>query len=274
VLWQAQLPENAVGLAWLGQAGFMLRHAQRGWLIDPYLSDHLAHKYAGTEFSHERMALPPVEAEAIRDLDLVLCTHRHGDHMDPGSLPILAANNPQCRFLVPRAEAEAAMRLGLDEARLLLANAGDTFRLDHSAAIHVSPAAHETIQINERGEHHCLGFIMRLGELTLYHSGDCVVFDGLAEALRPHRIDLALLPVNGRRPALTQRGIIGNMNFGEAVGLCLAAGISAMIPHHFGMFAFNTVDPLALQAQAARIDRRLHCLLPSLDGYLLIAKNG
>ena len=50
VLWQAQLPENTVGLAWLGQAGFMLRHAQRGWLIDPYLSDHMAHKYAGTEF--------------------------------------------------------------------------------------------------------------------------------------------------------------------------------------------------------------------------------
>jgi len=71
----------------------------------------------GEEFPHERMIPPPVEAKIIRDHDLVLCSHRHGDHMDPGSLPILAANNPHCRFVVPRAEAQFAVRLGLDEAR-------------------------------------------------------------------------------------------------------------------------------------------------------------
>ena len=67
-LWQASLPDEAVGLAWLGQAGFALRHAGRRWLIDPYLSDHLARKYAGTEFPHERMPPPPLNAEEIRDL--------------------------------------------------------------------------------------------------------------------------------------------------------------------------------------------------------------
>jgi len=56
------MPDQAVGLAWLGQAGFALRHTNHRLLIDPYLSDYLAHKYAGTDFPHVRMMPPPVEA--------------------------------------------------------------------------------------------------------------------------------------------------------------------------------------------------------------------
>jgi L-ascorbate metabolism protein UlaG (beta-lactamase superfamily) len=264
-LWQTSLPDASVGLAWLGQAGFALRHARQRWLIDPYLSDHLARKYAGTEFPHERMMPPPVKAEEIRELDLVLCSHRHSDHMDPGSLPTLAANNPRCRFVVPRAELEFAANIGLPAARLIAANDGEVIRVSDAIAIHVLPSAHEALRVNERGEHHYLGFILKLGGLTLYHSGDCVVYDGLAERLRPWRIDLALLPVNGRRAALTTRGFMGNMNFDEARSLCLAAGVGTMIPHHFGMFAFNTVDRAELQRQAVRSDPGLRCLLPSVE---------
>lgn len=268
-LLNASLPAGAVGLAWLGQAGFAVRHAERRLLIDPYLSDHLARKYAGTEFPHERMMPPPVNAEENRDLDLVLCSHRHSDHTDPGSLPTLAANNPRCRFVVPRAELESATNIGLPAARLIPANGGDAIRVSDTIAIHVLPSAHETLKVNERGEHHFLGFILKLGGLTLYHSGDCVVYDGLAERLRAWRIDVALLPVNGRRATLTSRGIMGNMNFDEARSLCGAAGIGTMVPHHFGMFAFNTVDPAELQRQAARSGPGVRCLLPSVEKFLV-----
>jgi L-ascorbate metabolism protein UlaG (beta-lactamase superfamily) len=269
-LWKADLPDEAVGLAWLGQAGFALRHVDCRLLIDPYLSDHLARKYAGTEFPHERMMPPPVNADEIRDLDLVLCSHGHSDHTDPESLPALADNNPRCRFIVPRAEVESVVRLGVAEARLIPANDGDAIRVSDSVTIHVIPSAHETLRVNERGEHYFLGFILKLGAFTLYHSGDSVVYDGLAGRLRKWRIDLALLPVNGRRPQLTSRGIMGNMNFAEAVDLCVAAGIGILIPQHFGMFAFNTVDPAELRSQAARLDPRLRCSLPSLEHYILL----
>jgi L-ascorbate metabolism protein UlaG (beta-lactamase superfamily) len=265
-LLQAGLPDQAVGLAWLGQAGFALRHAGRRWLIDPYLSDHLARKYAGTEFPHERMMPPPVNAEEIRELDLVLCSHRHSDHMDPGALPTLAANNPGCRFVVPRAELESAIKIGLTVARLIPANAGDAIRLNDSIAIHVLPSAHETLQVNERGEHHFLGFILKLSGLTLYHSGDCVVYDGLAERLRSWRIDLALLPVNGRG-----RGVPGNLTFAEAHALCRAARIPAFVPHHFGLFAFNTVDPAELRRNITAAAPGVTCWLPTVECHWLFS---
>jgi L-ascorbate metabolism protein UlaG (beta-lactamase superfamily) len=267
-LCDVRLPDRAVGLAWLGQAGFALRHANLRLLIDPYLSDHLARKYSGTEFPHTRMMPAPLVAGEVRELDLVLCSHRHSDHMDPGSLATLAENNSRCRVVVPRAELQSATATGLSESRLIPVNAGDSIRVSDSCEIQVIPAAHETLKVNDRGEHHFLGFILKLGNLTLYHSGDCVVYDGLVERLRERAIDLALLPVNGRSERLTARGIAGNMTFAEAKDLCLAARIGAMIPHHFGMFEFNTADPLELQRQIASLDAAvLQCVLPDVDLY-------
>ncbi|MCX6929366.1 MAG: MBL fold metallo-hydrolase, partial [Verrucomicrobia bacterium] len=125
----ARLPDHTIGLAWLGQAGFALRHGHHRLLIDPYLSDHLARKYAGTEFPHTRMMPPPLEAGDVRDLDLVLCSHRHSDHMDPGSLATLAENNSQCQFVVPRAELQSTTAVGLNESRLMPVTDGDTIHV-------------------------------------------------------------------------------------------------------------------------------------------------
>jgi L-ascorbate metabolism protein UlaG (beta-lactamase superfamily) len=269
-LWRTSLPETTVGLAWLGQAGFAVRHAGVRFLIDPYLSDHLANKYAGQEFSHARMMPPPISAAEIDRLDWVLCSHRHGDHTDPGSLPSLAAQNPDCRFIVPRAELDGVLALGLKASVFIPVNDGESVRVSDAAAIEILPSAHETLQVNARGEHRFLGFVLKLGALRLYHAGDCVVYEGLAERLAPMRIDLALLPVNGRSQRLTARGIMGNMCFQEARELCLEAGMGAMMPHHFGMFAFNTADVDELRRQAVQPVPGWRCVLPSVDQFFLL----
>ena len=267
------LPPRTVGIAWLGQAGFAVRHADLSLLIDPYLSDHLAQKYRGTRFPHVRMMPPPIEAEALRDIDVVLCTHRHSDHMDPGLLPVIARDNPRCRFVVPRAEREAAAAIGLPSQQTITMDAGDIASLATDCDVSAIPSAHEVLKTNERGEHHFLGFILRLGEFTLYHSGDCVPYEGLAERLREAQIDVALLPVNGRDPVRLSHGVLGNMTLEEAADLCLSAGIPWLVPHHFGMFEFNSVDPQDLQDRIVRLDSRARCLVPQLDRHFLLTRD-
>ena len=240
------LPTGSVGLAWLGQAGFLLKYAKLSMLIDPYLSDSLAEKYRGKEFAHQRMMPAPLKPEEIHDIDAVFCTHRHSDHMDPGTLPALAQGNPLCRFVVPRAEAESALRIGLPEDRIVTLDAGESLALASDVLATAIPSAHETLAVNDRGEHHYLGYILRCGGAVIYHSGDCVPYEGLAEKLAQEQIDLALLPINGRDEFRRNRGVPGNMTFDEAVCLCRDAAISMLVPHHFGMFAFNTVDPQTL----------------------------
>ena len=64
-------------------------------------------------------------------------------------------------------------------------------------------------------------------------------------------MDVLLLPVNGRDAARLAAGIPGNLTLAEAIALARAAEASCLVPHHFGMFAFNTLDPARIDAAAA-----------------------
>jgi L-ascorbate metabolism protein UlaG (beta-lactamase superfamily) len=242
---------NGLAFAWLGQAGFAVRAGDLRVLIDPYLSDTLAEKYRGKEFPHIRMMEPPLEPEEAR-ADWVLCSHRHTDHMDPGTLPAVARRNPQCRFVAPRAEAAAAEKQGLPTYRTVLVGEGERIELGPDCWIEILASAHEDLRRDEAGDPHFLGFLLHLGGAVLYHSGDCVPYEGLADRLAPAGIHAALLPCNGRDAYRRERGVPGNMSLDEAVELCRAAGVPQLIPHHFGLFSFNTADPERLaQVEAA-----------------------
>jgi L-ascorbate metabolism protein UlaG (beta-lactamase superfamily) len=256
---------GTVEIAWLGQAGFALRYGDLFLLIDPYLSDRLAEKYRRSPLPHTRLMPPPIQATELRGVDWVLATHRHGDHMDPGTLPVVAAHNPRCRFVVPRAELDTALAMGLGRERIEPLDAEESLPLGPACSLVATASAHETLQTNALGQHHFLGYLLRLGPLVLYHSGDCVPYPGLVQRLRAGRVDLALLPVNGRG-----YGVPGNMTADEARGLCHAAGVAWMVPHHFGMFAFNTIEPSALERLSRRSADRPCCLVPSVDRHLVL----
>jgi L-ascorbate metabolism protein UlaG (beta-lactamase superfamily) len=252
-----------------------MRSSKAYLFIDPYLSDHLARKYAGAEVSHVRLMPAPIRAEEVQGLDWVLCTHRHSDHMDPETLPVLARENPQCRFLVPRAEAEHAVRIGLDQKRLVTMDDGEAADLGSRVEVEAVAAAHENLDVNSRGQHHYLGYITRFGDLVVYHSGDCIPYPGLTDRLVGKGIDLALLPINGRDAYRRSKGIPGNFTFDEAVSLCTRVEIPMMIGHHFGMFEFNTVHPDRILKQMENRDADVQCYLAAVNkAYVISSRRG
>ena len=248
----ATRPTEGVRLAWLGQAGFILDTPALRLVIDPYLSDSLAEKYAGTARPHRRMMPPPIAPEALTGVDLVLSTHAHTDHMDPGTLKPLLAENPDAHFVAPQAMAEQArLRSGLsDDARLILVDAGDVITPLPGLSVRVTRAAHETLETDAAGRHRFLGYALTLCGVTIWQSGDGIPFDGQVEEALALRADLALLPVNGRRRELSENGVPGNFHLAEAVALSRSAGIGAMVAHHYGLFDFNTADPATIDATA------------------------
>ena len=56
----------------------------------------------------------------------------------------------------------------------------------------------------------------------------------MANILRSHNIDIAILPINGK---------VGNMNGRDAANLAKDIGAKLVIPCHYDMFEFNTADP-------------------------------
>ncbi|GAK57455.1 Zn-dependent hydrolases of the beta-lactamase fold-like protein [Candidatus Vecturithrix granuli] len=264
------LPDwKSIALWWLGQAGFAVKYGDILVFIDPYLSDLLAKKYQGREFPHIRMMNAPILPEEVTNLDFLLCSHKHSDHTDPETLPIVAQNNPKCVFIAPRAEAEWVAQLVGSVRRVRSLNAGERIELAPEITLEAIPAAHEELQVNARGEHAFLGYILKLGEITLYHSGDCTPYPGLEDILAAYTIDLALLPVNGRDEYRRSRGILGNFTLTEAVNLCQHANIPFLLGHHFGMFEFNTINREQAEhdLQQLRGDRQ-YCLVENGVKYL------
>ncbi len=229
---------------WLGQAGFLFEGDGLRVLVDPYLSDSLALKYRGGKYPHARMCPPPVAPGELRDIDFVLVSHSHSDHLDPGTLPAIAASNPECRFVIPESCLGIALERGIPENAILAANANDRLDLGGSNVLTVMPSAHEEPTQDENGHFLHLGYILELGGIRLYHSGDCSPYPGLAESLASLRPDIAFLPVNGRDDERTANGIIGNFSLQEAVELVLSVPIGFGVGHHFGLFDFNTIDPV------------------------------
>ena len=245
-------PTAETRLYWLGQAGFVVEIG--GWriVIDPYLSDTLDAKYARTPYSHKRMAPAPATPEELGSVDLVLCTHHHTDHMDPGALAPLARRLPGLRFIVPAASAALAReRTEAGDDRLVLMDASETISPLPGITVRALRAAHETIERDESGRCRFLGYAVTSQGASIFHSGDCTPYKGQVEDLAQAAPDLALLPVNGRSSALRRAGFAGNFSTAEALALCAGAGVRSMIAHHYGMFAFNTVDPEAIDGALA-----------------------
>jgi L-ascorbate metabolism protein UlaG (beta-lactamase superfamily) len=248
----AQSQKHRMHLWWLGQSGFLIQWNGRHLLLDPYLSDSLTTKYSTTDRPHLRMTERLIEPDRLTFIDVVACTHNHTDHFDPDTLRPLLAANPSLILIVPEANRLiSAERLGVPPERLIGINEEQTvetagFRL---TAI---PAAHETIERDERGRLRFVGYIIDCGPRAIYHAGDTLVYDALAERLARERIDVALLPINGREPA---RGVPGNMNGREAAALARQILARVAIPCHYEMFEFNTASPDEFVAECQRLAR-------------------
>ena len=240
--------EGVLELLWLGQAGFVLRTSQCSVVVDPYLSDSLARKYQGKEFSHQRMIPPPVEPEDLAgaDLDLLFSTHAHTDHLDPDTLQAVYAHQRAPLCIAPRSTVDKALERGVPAQRLVLLDRGEQISWEHVTVTAVA-AAHEQLQRDEFGNYQFLGYVIEIGGYRIYHSGDGVPYEGLPEKLKQLNIDIALLPVNGRDAYRAERGVPGNFTAEEACRLVKQAGIGFWIPQHFGMFSFNTEHPDRIQ---------------------------
>lgn len=233
--------DNQVGIVWLGQAGFWINTGHHKILIDPYLSDSLAKKYAGQANDHKRMVHIPITPNDLPKPDLVLITHSHTDHMDSETLAPLAQKYPKIPFYVPLSNIKIAKeRIGIS-ANIIGVDADETISFSKDLNIVVFPAAHETLEVDTNGHYLYLGYGIADDNFKLYHSGDTIPFSGLSERIHSLSPDIVLLPVNGRDKHRLNAGIPGNFTLEEAYKFAQNAKI--FIPHHWGMFSFNTIDP-------------------------------
>lgn len=230
----ASRDDGQLRLWWLGQSGFLVHWQKQYLLLDPYLSDSLTKKYSATDKPHVRMTTRAIDPAALDFIDVVTSSHNHTDHLDAETLqPILRANRKiilvvaeaNRQFVADRVKIDPAVPVGIAIGESTTAG---PFRIE------AVPAKHDEMTPD------VVGYIVSCGPWTIYHSGDTLLYEGMAERLRPYRVDVALLPINGAAP---ERRVAGNLNGVESAQLGKDIGARTVIPCHYEMFEFNTADP-------------------------------
>ncbi len=246
--------DGCLRLWWLGQAGFLLQWDGHQLLLDPYLSDSLTAKYADTDKPHVRLTGRAVDPAALEAIEAVTSSHNHTDHLDHETLWPLIAANPSITMVIPEANRSfVADRLHTDPTWPvgLTSGASATVGAFRVTALAV---AHEDLDVDEHDRHRHLGYLVAAGPLLVFHSGDAVPYEGMADELLRlaggQPIDVALLPINGRLP---ERRVPGNFWGDEAAEFAHAIGAGLVVPMHFEMFSFNTETPDLFVATCERL---------------------
>ena len=266
----AAVAAGRVRLWGLGQAGVALRGGGRLVLVDPYLSDWLERPSAQNPQPVRRATPRRVAPEDIPVPDIVLCTHEHPDHLDPGTVAVLARRAGTTRFVVPQPLVGDVIALGAWPQRVVGVVADRPVDVD-GVEVLALPAAHAlhpeafggySYWLDGEGRHRAVGYVVTIDGVRVFHAGDTVYWPGMQERLRGLAIDVGLLPINGRSWQRERRGIVGNLTAREAAELAVAAGFRLAVPMHYDGIAGNTADP-------ARFGEHLAAMSPGLRWALL-----
>jgi L-ascorbate metabolism protein UlaG (beta-lactamase superfamily) len=237
---------------WLGQSGFLIQWNGMCVLLDPYLSDSLTKKYAGTQKPHVRLSELVIDPNLLDCIDIVTSSHNHTDHLDGETLIPLLKVNPAVSFIIPEANRDFVVeRVKCKNDFPLGLNDGETLSIK-GFVFHGVPAAHNTIERDDKGRCKFMGYVVQFGKWSVYHSGDTLLYENMVGILKPFHVDVAFLPINGNDPA---RSVAGNLNSQEAAQLGKQIGAKCVIPHHYDLFEFNTADPAGFESEAKQANQ-------------------
>ena len=238
-LYSVSLKEGQLAIVWLGQNGFLVRSRNCVFLIDPYLSDFAEQWTYGWRNEHIRMSAIPIQAKELYDIDYVLCTHDHVDHIDPFSIPIIALRNPGTTFIVPKVAQVRMLGLFVEESQLSLMKGEDNRKFDY-LRVHAIPASHSELKYDEENGYHFLSYVIEVDGKTIFHAGDTILYDGQVAYLKKFSIDLAFLPINGRQPEEFE--FEPNFTIEEAINFAESIEAKSVIPMHYDMYTLNTAN--------------------------------
>ena len=228
-----------INLTWLGHATFKIETPEgKTILIDPWT---------------EHNPRCPEAEKHPRKVDLMLCTHGHGDHIGD-ALSI-------CRRLQPAVVGifELASWLGSKGAKHISPmNKGGTqeiagVKVTMVHAVHSCGIQEDDGSMIYGGE--ACGYVLEFSNgLRLYHAGDTAVFGDMQIIHELYHPEIALLPM----------GDHFTMGIREAEYACRLLKPRIVVPMHFGTFPVLTGDPRQLQPAARQQGFELWMMEPGV----------
>ena len=219
---------KGIRLTWLGHATFRIETpGGKTVLVDPWVMGN---------------PMCPAAEKDVKKVDVLLCTHGHGDHIGD-AVEIARKHNPVavgifelCAWLEKKGVKQIApMNKGgtqsVGDIKVTMVHA------DHSCGIL------DQGQIIYGGE--ACGYVIEFSNgVKIYHAGDTAVFGDMQIIRELYAPEIAMLPI----------GDHFTMGPREAAYACKLLQPKIVIPMHFGTFPLLTGTPGALEKLASGVE--------------------
>ena len=232
-------------ITWLGHSTVLLDLDGTRLLTDPVLRPRLLHL---------RRAVAPPQRDALANVDAVLVSHLHYDHLDFASLRRL---DKRTRIVVPAGAGRLVAERGF--ADVVELGEGDERRVGN-VTVRATHAEHDGGRGPFGVQASAVGYVVT-GSSSVYFAGDTDLFeamDGLAPAL-----DVALLPIAGWGPRLPA----GHLDPRGAAEALVRLRSRIAVPIHWGTYRRIGLsrDRDALRSPAESFVRFAGELAPDVD---------
>jgi N-acyl-phosphatidylethanolamine-hydrolysing phospholipase D len=222
-------------VTWVGHSTVLLQLGALNVLTDPMWSE----RASPVQFMGPRRMMPPaLDFDALPDIDVVLLSHNHYDHLDSSTVRRIADRFPNASWLCP-------LRLGglLRAWGVKHVVERDWWQSVTTPVLSATctPAQHFSARgLRDRGDTLWCGWTLHADGVTVYFAGDTALhpeFHAIAERAGP--FDLVMLPIGAYEPRWFMRAV--HMNPEDTIEAYRALTSSNVAPPpclalHWGTF--------------------------------------
>jgi len=190
-------PQQQPQLTWMGHATVLVQYRGVNFLTDP----HFSQRAAPVSFAGPKRLVPPaMDIEDLPDIDFVVISHNHYDHLD--SKTVEALGN-QTHWYVPLGLSEWLQRRGITADNITELDWWQQHRLSDQIEVTMTPSVHWSKRTPFDTNKTLWGaWAVTVADFTLWFAGDTGyhkdMFKRIGERSGP--FDVALIPIGAYGP--------------------------------------------------------------------------
>jgi len=234
---EAEMTSFRENVMWIGHASILINHKNVTVLTDPQFSDRASpFSFLGPK----RVTPSPVKIDDLPDIDVVIISHNHYDHLDEKSIRNLTSAQQNIKYLVP---------LGL-KSLLQEWGARNVIELDWWEPIEIDGVKFQPTPVKhwskrtffDRNKSLWAGWMMQWSDFAFYFAGDTGYSSDFKQTVEKLRNpDLAAIPIGAYEPRDFMKS--AHINPEEAVRVFNDLGAKYAIGIHWGTFKL-TLEPM------------------------------